>query len=180
MNHDLVEGEYELVNYRSDTGVLYNNWVESVIIANLGNSLLQFAIKLYCKIVDVIQKSKDGILWSRFENTLWELCKIKIWEYSVKYAFDCNKKKKWYLEYLGKKYIEICQDDEYNESSESVDQKMKLLNEIDKWYKNNCKGAFLRALSQRLKVVINVIVSFDQSGFMKGRIATEKNVRSIL
>ena len=35
-----------------------------------------------------------------------------------------------------------------------------------------------RALSHRLKRVINTIVSVDQSGFMKGRSATE-NVRLI-
>ena len=99
---------------------------------------------------DIIQKVK---LENKKENiqTQWELCKIRIKEFSIKYAIDKNRKHKSQIIELEKEYKVLAEEDESQASNEVI-QRMKIIqHEIDRWYTNKCKGAFIRSREKWLE-----------------------------
>lgn len=100
-------------------------------------------------VTDVIRKLKLEYRHLDLQQK-WELCKIKIKEFSMKYAIDVNKKKKCYIVNLEKELRDLCEN-ECNLSVEDNDRMKKLKNNIDKWYTYQCRGAFVRSREKWLE-----------------------------
>ena len=81
----------------------------------------------------------------------WEMCKIKIKEVSMNYAKDINSKKKKYYEKLEKEFCYLSEIVDKNPCKESVEKMKKIQEELDKWYTNRSKGAFVRSREKWLE-----------------------------
>ena len=109
----------------------------------LNNSLLKDEIYKQ-GIKNIIKKFK--IEHNNFDNQLkWEMCKIKIREYSIKYASDVSKKRKKHITSIEEEYNELCKKLDNDQSTKNIDKIDRLKHEIDKWYEYQCKGAYVRS-----------------------------------
>ena len=70
------------------------------------------------------------------------MCKIKIREYSIKYASDVSKKRKEHITSIEEEYNELCKKLDKDQSTENIDKINHLKHEIDQWYEYQCKGAY--------------------------------------
>ena len=99
---------------------------------------------------------KDVIRKVKLENAKldiqmqWELCKIKIREYSIKYAIDKHKKDKIEIVNLEQEY-KLLSERECSASQEIIDKMKTINNKIDRWYTQKCKGAFIRSREKWLE-----------------------------
>ena len=95
---------------------------------------------------------KVNIEYNNFNKQLkWEMCKIKIREFSMKYAHDVKEKRNKHIKNVEKEYKELCEYLDENLCTEKVERMKNLKHEIDRWYEYQCKGAFVRSRARWLE-----------------------------
>ena len=82
---------------------------------------------------------------------MWEMCKIKIREYSMKYASDVSKRRKKHISSIEKEYNQLCMKLDKDQCPENIEKISRLKREIDKWYEYQCKGAYIRSRARWLE-----------------------------
>ena len=102
----------------------------------------------------------------------WELCKIKIREYSVKYATEMNRNNRLQIINLEKEYKSLSEN-ESSASEEGIQRIKAIKDKIDKWYTQRCKGAKVllydlkRSGWKRVNVQIGIFCRWRKEGGRK-------------
>ena len=81
----------------------------------------------------------------------WEMCKIKIKEFSMKYSIDVEKNRKKYIVNLENEYKELSKELDNNSCTNNIEKIKNVKKKIDKWYEHQCKGAFVRSRARWLE-----------------------------
>ena len=91
--------------------------------------------------------------FSKFDHQFkWEMCKIRIKEFSIKYAVDLKKRKKNYIFELESEFNDLCRKLDKKPCEDDVEKMNCIRQKIDKWYEYQCKGAFVRSRSRWLEL----------------------------
>ncbi len=104
------------------------------------------------QISNVIRHTKQQVNEKSNENELWDLCKIKIKEISIKYSYDARCKSKAEICNIEKQIVNI--DKEINEEAdikkrEKLNIEMKRLKQkLNAYYDTKADGAYVRSRAQ--------------------------------
>ena len=75
----------------------------------------------------------------------WDMCKIKIKEYTIKYSKEKQGNRNQTFKHLQDEYVKISQETDKNSSEENLEKLAKIKKQIDEWLIYKCKGAFVRS-----------------------------------
>ena len=96
--------------------------------------------------------NKVELEYSHFDKQAkWEMFKIKVKEYSIKYAKAVSRNKKIHIVNIEKEYNELCKNLDVNLCTDNIDRIKQLKKEISNWYEHQCKGAFVRSRARWLE-----------------------------
>ena len=109
----------------------------------LNNALLSDQYYINC-IKNIIQKVKLE-LSKENPQIKWEVCKIKIKEFSLKYSKQKQKERECYLIKLQEEFNKQSEKVDENPIKREIDKLENIKNELDKLYTYKCKGAYIRA-----------------------------------
>ena len=115
-------------------------------IWKMNNSLL-LDNEYKTKIVNVIRKIKLESI-NMNAQMKWDMCKIKIKEYTIKYAKQKNKEKQQTYQNLQDEYDKINRQTEENPSEANVKKVKEIRRKLDQLLTYKCKGAFIRSRQQ--------------------------------
>ena len=78
-------------------------------------------------------------------QVIWEICKIKIREFAIKYSKEKQKKSRSYFDRLQNELAKQSEKVDNNPSESEFKKLEKIREEVDKLYTYKCKGAYVRS-----------------------------------
>ena len=104
--------------------------------------LLDDSFKQYIK--NLIQQVKLEYVHEN-PQVIWEICKIKIREFAIKYSKEKQKKSRSYFDRLQNELAKQSEKVDNNPSESEFKKLEKIREEVDKLYTYKCKGAYVRS-----------------------------------
>ena len=109
----------------------------------INNTLLFDQYYVTC-IKNIIQKVKLEFS-NQNSQIVWEVCKIKIKEFSMKYSKQKQKEREYRLIKLQEEFNRQSEKVDENPTKGEIDKLENMKNELDKLYTYKCQGAYIRA-----------------------------------